>query len=85
MRVSVAMGMAISVLFVGVIAISEAAQQSEQRAMNASNSSARAYNVSVDVFGGVGQTGEGIVWFGIAAIVLVALGILVVAGRSGGR
>lgn len=84
-RTSVAGLMAISVLFVGVFAISESAQQSEDTAMNASNSSADAWNLSVDIFGGIGQAGVGIVWFGIAAVILVALGFLIVAGQSGGR
>lgn len=84
MRTVVAMLLSISMLFVGVTAISESAQQAEDTAMQ-TNASADAWNLSTEVFGGIGQAGVGIVWFGIAAVVLVALGFLVYAGASGGR
>jgi hypothetical protein len=80
---TVAVVAAISILFGGVIAISESAQQ-VQPTLNSTSANA-SYNMSVSVFTGVSQAGTGVVWGGIAAIVLVALGILVVAGRSGGR
>jgi len=83
MRTSVAALGSITILFVGVFAISESAQQSKETALNASNSSADAYNMSSEVFNGVLQGGgNGIVYFGVAAVVLVALGVLV---ASGGR
>lgn len=83
MRTTVATLLSISVLFVGVIAISESAQQTKPTLnSSAANTS---YNVSVDVLTGLGQAGIGIVWFGIAAVVLVSLGLLVVAGGTGGR
>lgn len=86
MRTTVASLGSITVLLVGVYAISESAQQSKDTALNASNSSSTAWNVSNDVFNGVLQGGgEGIVWFGVAAVIIVALGFLVTAGRSGGR
>lgn len=81
MRTTVAALLAISVLFVGVTAISEQAQQVEGTLnTTAANQS---YNLSVGVFSGIGQASIGIVWFGIAAIVLMSLGALVVAGGGG--
>jgi hypothetical protein len=76
--------MSISVLFVGVFAISESAQQAKPALDSpAANSS---YQMGVDVFGGMTQGGgQAVVWGGIAAVVLVALGFLVYAGSSGGR
>ena len=86
MRTSVAAVMSISVLFVGVFAISESAQQSKQTALGGSQASSNAYNTGVSVFDGVVQGGgTGIVWFGVAAVVIVALGALVFAGSGGGR
>lgn len=81
MRTTVAALGAISFLFVGVTAISESAQQAEPTIdSEAGNAS---YQLGVDVFGGVSQAGIGIVWFGVAAIVVVSLGLLVVAGNGG--
>lgn len=83
MRVTVAVMTAISVLFVGVYAMSEAAQQAEPSTQ--STAANQSYNMSVDVFTGISQGGgQGIVYFGVAAIVLVSLGFLVYAGASGG-
>lgn len=82
-RTSVASLLSITVLFVGVFAVSESAQQHE----SGINSSAaeNASNMADGVFNGLFQAGQGIVWFGVAAVVCVALGYLVVAGASGGR
>lgn len=81
MRVSVAVMLAISMLFVGLTAISESAQQAKP-ALD-STSANESYDLATGVYGGAMQGGsEAIVWFGIAAIVLVALGLLV--GASGG-
>lgn len=42
------------------------------------------FAIAEGVFSGIGQgAGTGIVWFGVAAIVLVALGFLVASGGSG--
>lgn len=85
MRTTVAIALAVSVLFVGVIAMSQAAQDSEATAMNASDGGA-AYNTSVDLFTGVGEVGgQGVVFFGVAAIVLSSLGLLWLAGNNRGR
>lgn len=83
MRTSLTAMMAISVLFVGVFAISESAQQAETNVTTEAQNSS--YQLGVDVFGGLASAGTGIVWFGIAAVVVVALGFLVFAGASGGR
>lgn len=85
MRTTVAVAMGVSVLFVGLIAMSQAAQDAESSAMNASDGGA-AYNTSVELFTGFGEVGGQLVVFGgVAAIVLGSLGLLYLAGRSGGR
>jgi len=84
-RTSVASLLSIPILLIGFYAMSEGAQQSKGTAMNSSNASSSAYNTSVEVFGGMGQASQGIVWFGVAAVVIAALGLLVFAGASGGR
>ena len=84
MRTSVATLGGISILFVGIFAIAQAAQNSQDAAYSAGNGSAAAWNMSHDVFQGVGTAaGPGVVWMGIAAMILVFLGVLVAAGRSG--
>lgn len=85
MRTIVAVATGISILLLGVRAIS---QQAQQAAPGANNSAAynASYNTSVGVFEGISLAGgPGIVWFGVAAIVLVACGFLVVSSRGGGR
>lgn len=85
MRLVVAVLGTISILFVGFSAISESAQQ----APDASNRSATAnasYELATGVHEGIGQAGGDVLaWGGVAAIVVVALALLVVAGASGGR
>lgn len=84
MRTTVAVLLAITILFVGFTAVSESAQQTEQIALN--NSGGDAWNLSTDVYGGIGEAGSSaLVYGGIGAIVLVSLGVLVAAGNSGGR
>lgn len=83
MRVTVAVGLGVLMMFIGVSALSQSAQQAEPTAMNSSGGG-DAYNLSTEVFDGIGQAaGPGVVFMGVAAIVLVALGVLVAAGRSG--
>lgn len=83
-RASVAILGGISMLFVGFIAVSTAAQSSESNALSSGNNSADAYNATEQVFNGLGQAmGPGVVWMGIAAIILISLGYLVVASNSG--
>lgn len=85
MRSTVAILGGISVLFVGFYGLSESAQQTKDVAVtNGTNATSSAYNATTGVFGGIGEAASGgIVWMGIAAIILVALGYLVVAGNSG--
>lgn len=85
MRVVVAVGMAVSMLVVGITALSESAQQTRDAAVvNGTNSSAMAWNTTTNVVDGLGQAAApGVVWMGVAAIVLVALGILVSASGGG--
>ena len=85
MRATVGILGGISVLFVGFMGLAEQAGQTEDAAVtNGTNSSAEAFNATTEVFGGLGQAaGPGIVWMGIAAVILIALGFLVVAGNSG--
>lgn len=86
MRTILAVVLAITILFVGVTAMSNSAQQSEATALNSSNASSDAYNLSTDVYGGIGEAASGaLVYGGVGAIVLVALGFLVAAGNTGGR
>lgn len=85
MRTTIAALGGITVFFIGFFAISESAQQSQDAALNGSDAAGSAYNMSVEVFSGFGHAGTGIVWFGVAAVVVVALALLVVAGRSGRR
>lgn len=75
----------ISMLVVGVFALSEQAQQVKDPAVtNGTNATESAYNTTSTVVEGVTTAaGPGLVWMGVAAIVLVALGFLVYAGSSG--
>lgn len=77
---------AITMLFIGIVAVSTAAQQSESRAMNSTNGGAEAWNATTGIVEGVGQAaGPAVVYGGIAAIILIVCGLLVMASRSGGR
>lgn len=83
MRTTVAVGLGVVIMFIGAMALSESAQQSEETAMN-SSSGGEAWNLSTEVFDGIGQVaGPGVVFMGVAAIVLVSLGLLVAAGQNG--
>lgn len=85
MRTTVGVMLGVVIMGIGLPALSFAAQDAEEPAQNTTNGG-DAYNLSTDVFGGIGDAaGPGIVFMGVAAIVIVSLGILVVAGRSGGR
>jgi len=85
MRSSIGILGGISVLFVGFYALSEQASQVRDPAVtNGTNSSSSAFNSSSAVFEGVGQAfAPGVVWMGVAAIILIALGYLLAAGNSG--
>jgi len=85
MRASIGLLGGITVLFVGFYGLSEQAQQTQDAAVtNGTNSTASAFNSTSTVFDGIGQAfGPGIVWMGVAALILIALGFLLAAGRNG--
>lgn len=84
MRTSVGVLGGIVILFVGFHGLNRAASGVESTASATGNETQAAFNTSQEVFGGIGQAaGPAIVWMGIAAFILVALGYLVVAGNSG--
>jgi len=85
MRTTVSILAGISILVVGFFGLQAQATNVKDAAVaNGTNASAEAYNMTSGIFEGIGQAASpGIVWFGIAAIVLVGLGFLVVAGNSG--
>jgi len=85
MRVTVGVLLAIVILFGGFTALSMQADQVQDTAVtNGTNQSAEAYNLTSQLYNGVGQgLSEGLVYMGIGAILVVALGYLVVAGKSG--
>jgi len=71
-------------LFVGFIALSNAAQDVEPTALNGTNASATAYNTTEGIINGLGQAmSPAVVFGGVGAFVVVVLGYLVVAGNSG--
>ena len=83
MRTSVAVLGGITILFVGFFGLSQQASQT-QSAINQTGASGSAFNTSTQVFGGAGQVmSSAVVWMGIAALILVVLGYLVMAGNSG--
>lgn len=85
MRTIVAVTLAISVFFAGLIAVSQQAQEFDADA-NTTEATNTSYNTAERVWDGVGGVlSEGMVWFGVAAAVLVGCGALVVASRGGGR
>lgn len=84
MRASVGILLAIVVLFGGFIAISMAGQSVQDTALNDTNASGDAYNFTTQLYETTGEVvGPGLVWLGIAAIVLIAAGYLVYAAQSG--
>lgn len=85
MRASIGILGGISILFIGFYGLSEQASQTKDVAVtNGTNSTASAFNSTTEVFGGLGQAfAPGLVWMGVAALILVALGFLLAAGNSG--
>lgn len=85
MRATVGILVAIPMAFIGFIAMSLAADSSESAAMNTS-AGGDAWNATTAVVDGLGQAaGPGLVWMGIAAIILIACGLLYMAVPGGGR
>lgn len=87
MRLSIGVLGGIVLLFIGIFAINESAEQAYEPAVtNGSNASASAYNTSEAVLQGVtNATVSYLVYAAVAAFILVSLGILLVASRGGGR
>lgn len=85
MRTILAVVLAITILFGGLIAISTQGQSVQDAAVaNGTNASADAYNFTTEVFEGVGAAfGPAVVWLGLGAVVLIALGLLTYAAQSG--
>ena len=85
MRALAGVLLAIVIVFVGIIAISTAAQESRDAAViNGTNASADAWNATTNVTEKVMEGGGQIVVYGgIGAAILVALGFLLSAGMSG--
>jgi len=86
MRAIVAVVASASMAVVGVFALSQASQQAAPTVANSSNDTQAAADAANQVFGGLLQAaGPGLVWMGIAAVVLISLGILVGVYQGGGR
>lgn len=85
MRTIVAVGLAVVILFAGVTAVSQQAQDTEEEAVtNGTNASEDAWNFGKDTYGGLTEAaGPAVVVMGVSAFVLVAGGLLLSAGRQG--
>ena len=85
-RASMALLGGVVVLFLGWQALGTAAEGSYAPAVtNGTNESAAAWNMTTGVFEGIGAAASpAIVWGGVAAFILLALGLLV-AVQGGGR
>lgn len=85
MRTIGAVVLAIMIIFVGIIAVSTVAQDTEDAAVtNGTNASGDAWNATTDVTQGLMQGYVPLlVYGGIGTIIIVGLGYLVVAGSTG--
>jgi hypothetical protein len=85
-RASMALLGGVVVLFLGWQALGIAAEGARETAVvNGSNESAAVWNMSTGIFEGIGAAASpAIVWGGVAAFILLALGLLV-AVQGGGR
>lgn len=84
MRTIVAIATSLSMLLAGVWAISEQAQRFNPTNDTSASTNAT-YDLGADLFDGLFSVGgKGMIWLGVAAIVLVSMGLLV-AASSGGR
>jgi len=86
MRSTTAILGSIVMLFIGFFGLSYAAENVQTQAVtNGTNQSAAAYNTTTAITDGLGQAfAPAVVWMGVAAIILIALGYLVFA-TSGSR
>jgi len=87
MRASVAILGSIPLLFLGYMAVSQAAQDAYDPAVvNGTNASASAYNTSIGVVEGVSAgLSPGLVMGGIAGFILISLGFLYLSMPGGRR
>lgn len=85
MRTTVATLGGIVMLFVGFIGLNQMATGTQDIAVtNGTNQSSAAWNMTTGIVDGIGQAGGGaIVFMGVAAVIVISLGYLVVAGSSG--
>lgn len=86
MRASIAVAGSVSMVVVGVFAVSQASQQAQPVVNNSSNDTQAAADAANQVFGGL-FTGlsPALVFMGVAALVVISLGILVATYQGGGR
>jgi len=83
MRATVAILMVIVILFVGITALNTASNTTEEVAMNGSQATSDAHNLTDKTFGQLGETAApAVVYGGIAVLVLLSGVILVRAGYS---
>ena len=87
MRASIGLLGGVVMLFVGWQALGMAATSAEQSVVNNSTQAAQdAYNMSEGIIGGLGEGGMQVLGIAAPAVfVLLALGVLLVAARGGGR
>jgi hypothetical protein len=85
MRATVAILMVIVILFVGVFALNSASQATQDAAItNGTNVTEEAHDLTDRTFGAFGEVfAPGVVWMGIAVLILLALAVLV--GSNMGR
>lgn len=85
MRTLLAVGIAVVMLFAGYQALGmQAAQVEDAATTNGTNQSEAAWNMSNQIFEGSGEAlAPALVWMGVAAVVLVSLGILAGAYQGG--
>jgi len=85
MRTYLAVVLAIVILFVGLPAVQQSADTSEDAAIaNGTDASAEAHNMTTELYDNYGlAAGQMLVYGGIGATVLVAIGVLYKSG--GGR
>lgn len=85
MRVVLGVVLAVSILFLGFTALGYQADAVANQAVdNGTNETAEAFNLTTDVYEGMGEVfGPAVVWFGIGVIVLLSLGLLYVHAVPG--
>jgi len=79
MRSTVAIGLVVAILLLGMVALNSASQASQDAAVaNGTNTSEEAHNLTDKTFGAFGEIfAPGVVWFGVIALILLAAAMLV--------